>query len=497
MSKQHRSLFLPCRIALAVAALASASALLTACGGESCDVVYPNAPAGAAALLHVASCGSSGGDGSPESPYATVSAALEAAEATPGAAVLVAPGTYAENLVVRSDVTIVGSNAPDNPDDAAIILQAPQPFAVRVENGSTATLTGVRVESSVGVGVWVLEGASLTLSGSVVSGVAKDADGVGYGVLATDDGAIILQHTDVSGAAVHGVEIAEAKGIILQSTMRDNGGAGLRIERATDQVKVEGSEVLGNTQSGVAVVNSRAIILQSTLSGTRPDSQGIADGLLATGSPGVDPVAFPTEVELIESTVSDNARTGVLISGAVTRTIILQNNTISSNADTGSNRVGSGVWIQGGAGSAPESVIEGNTITENRYLGVCLRGDTHGIILQNNQISFTIKAEGVFEGELGLLEVGDGIQILAGASAQILGNEISGNGRVGLLLDEALGAETVIDDNTFSTNVDYGVALQSTADAPPTASNTFQSNMLGDVNPASSYNVLQQDLASP
>lgn len=465
---------------------------LTGCEGEACVATYPSPPADAAAVVHVAPCGGPGADGSAEHPYATLSEGLDAVRPTPGAAILVASGTYAENLVINSKVTILGPGDPGSPDDAAIILQAPDPTAVRVEGKSEVTLSGVRIPSGVGVGVWVRDGSSLTLSGSVIRDIAADAKGIGYGVLATEDSAIILQHTEVSKAAVIGVLISEARGIILQSDLHDNGGPGLRVESATDEIHVEGTQMVANVQSGMAILNSRAIILQSTMSGTLPDPDGIADGLLAAGLPGVDSVALPTEITISDSTLCQNGRSGVLASGAVTRTIILQNNTICSNSGTAP--MGAGVWLQGGAGSAPESVIEGNTLSQNRFLGMCMRGETQGIILQNNQITGTVLGT-AFSGA-DSIQLGDGIHLLDGASAQVLNNQLEGNERLGLLLDNVLGAQTVVQNNTFDSNGEYGAAVQNTQNAPSMATNTYQNNTLGDLAASPSYSVPAKDLDS-
>ncbi len=483
-------IFLPATFLLAIAPVLS----MAGCNGSTCDATYAEPPPGATDVVHVAPCGTPDGDGSAERPFDTLKAGLDAAHSAPGSTVLVAKGTYPENLNITADVTIVGPGAPDDPNNAAIILQAPQPYSIVVGSGSKATLQGLRINGSVGVGVWAREGASVTLSATVISDIAADKDGVGYGVLATDDAAIILQHTDVSHAAVAGVLISEARGIILQSNLHDNSGPGLRVEKATDQIRVEVTQCVSNTQSGVALLNSRAIILQSKLSDTVADAGGIGDGLLATGLAGVDGSAFPTEIEVHDSTITGNARTGVLASGPAARTIILQNNNDISGNGNGAP-MGAGLWLQDGAGSSADSKIEGNTFGQNRYLGVCMRGDTYGIILQNNAITGTVLGTAFSGAES--LELGDGVQLLAGASAQVIGNKITGNGRLGLVLDDADGAQTVIQGNEFLTNDEYGIAIQNTSNQPSTSDNTFSGNVLGDVAASPSYAVPTSDLASP
>lgn len=69
---------------------------------------FPAAPDNASALVYVsAACPSETADGSREHPYATIASALP--NAPDNAAILVAAGTYNDNLVLSKNITLVGA----------------------------------------------------------------------------------------------------------------------------------------------------------------------------------------------------------------------------------------------------------------------------------------------------------------------------------------------------------------------------------------------------
>jgi nitrous oxidase accessory protein NosD len=117
--------------------------------------------------------------------YPTVQAAIDAA--APGSTITVARGTYVEQVVITKDVTLVG-------DKGKSVVRSPQtltPFAVhlpdnraltaivRVGGGAHVRISGFTVAGPIPcgeevTGVQVLEGATLSLSDSRVTGVQAD-----------------------------------------------------------------------------------------------------------------------------------------------------------------------------------------------------------------------------------------------------------------------------------------------------------------------------------
>jgi parallel beta-helix repeat protein len=456
--------------------------------GACADEKYPAAPAGASDLVYVsAACPAEGADGTEDHPYATLGEAISGAKA--GATVLVAAGTYKEQLKITEDLTMLGEVTKGGMgDDASIILQSPQPFAITVGGGAHVTLQGFAVTGASGIGIWAA-GGSVNIDSSSVQGTTLDTSSgssFGYGLLASEDGAIILQDSAVTGSALGGVLFSGApmtgatangaSGSITASEISHNQGYGVRLDQASSTVTIQGNTLTANVGFGIGVFSSGAIILQNKIAGTTLDANGIGDGIISAANVGANgqPVAIPSSMQAKENVITESDRVGVLCAVGAGG-IILQDNTISGSAAKAP--FGAGIWLQQ-TGAVPGNTIVGNTLSANRFVGLGLTGDTGGIILQNNGISGTTLGS-TFVG-LGQVMIGDGINVFTGASAQITGNTVSQNGRFGLILD-AEGIATTIQSNVIEDNDEYGIILQNQPATPPaTTGNTFSGNKMGD-----------------
>jgi parallel beta-helix repeat protein len=452
---------------------AALSLLAVGCGGGdtagdsgACDASFPDPPKGATNVVYAsASCPASSADGSQDHPFATITDAVTAGGK--GATILVAKGTYGENLALTSDVTIIGAaTAGMHGGDAGIILQAPAGDAVRVSNGANVSLTGFDIEGAKSVGILAI-GGSATISASKVVGTVEDASqpGVAYGVSAATEGAIILQDSAVTGSALIGVYFVSATGTVSSSDISNNAGGGVRFD-SSEEGTLEGNTLTSNSGFGVAVFGSVGIILQDNqISGTAlapiapGSSEQMGDGLVvgqATGETG-------SSITASGNTIDGSGRVGIL-AAAGAHGIILQDNTVTSSAAT--IGFGAGIWLQEGAGADASSEISRNKVGANRFVGIGLSGDTHGIILQSNVVTNTTMGTFFAGGQQG--SIGDGLNVLAGASANITGNTVSGNARLGLILDQADGANTALSGNTVSDNAQGAIILQDQSGTAPT-----------------------------
>lgn len=493
--------------------LAVSSCLLLGCGSadEPCGP-FPNAPEGYSTSIYVdGSCASSGSaDGSMTHPYATVSQAL--AKASDGAAILLAPGVYAEDVEIKQGIALVGSSAPADASQAAATIEPKSARGFHVHTAKNVLLRGIRIAKARGAGLWV-EAAEATVEGSIVEGTAlpladeklmRNSVDAGSGIVTTDQGLIIIQHSMVSSAVGVGVSVLQSRAIIIQNEIVKNGsatatttpgqsgefGGGIRIDLGDGESRIENNHVDSNVSVGIGVFSSRAIIIQNTVENTSVDREQRGDGIVVGGT-----VDIPADVTLGDvdamaprNVITKNARAGILCGGGA-RGIIIQNNDITQNAQGAD--FGAGIWMQGGAGGGPGNTIQGNKISANRFLGLGMVGDTHAIIIQKNLIEWTEAAmTNSFDLKNTKVLVGDGLFFAAGASASVLDNDVKGNGRFGLMMDEAgASGTTSIESNRFSDHEQYAIIIQNQPNAPPTDTNTFSGNKLGNVSsvPAGTY----------
>ena len=253
--------------------------------------------------------------------------------------------------------------------------------------------------------------------------------------------------------------------------MSHNGAGGVRLDGASAPVTVEDCTLTGNTSFGIGAFSSGAIILQNQVRDTVADAQGAADGVVAAqNDDGQGNVGAASAITVKDNAISGSGRVGILC-GAGAGGIILQDNQIQGAAATAA--FGAGIWLQQGAGGVAGNVIEMNTVSGSRFVGVGLSGDTHGIILQNNTISGTT-AGTTFAG-VQEVSIGDGINAFGGATAGISGNTITGSARYGVVLD-AVGAALSLGGNTIEKSDQNAIILQNQADQPAIGANSFLGN---------------------
>lgn len=481
-------------LSLGLSGLAVAAA--PGCGGSSGSCVvdqYPEAPGGASDVVHAsANCPADSADGSAEHPYPTISAAIQKSKA--GGVILVAPGTYPENLTIDKDLSVIGpAKVGQKGDEAGIILQAPNPNAIVVKGGATANLVGFSVVSPKEVGVWA-SGGTAHVTSCKVEGAKLDGNGqYGYGFLASSDGAIILQDSAALSSAGVGILVNGATATVTSCEASNNASGGLRVDQGKAMITVDDTTFTGNTYFGIGLFGGTAKLTNNTISNTKPDATyGIADGIEVSGA--LDDqgnVLAPASVEASGNTITGVGRVGAIAAKGAGG-IILQNNGISGSGQTS---FGAGIWLQEGAGDASSKILD-NHLTGNKFAGLGLTGDTHGIILQNNEVSGTVLAT-YFEGTASK-SIGDGISLFDGASAKLTGNVIGKNGRAGIIFDSAAGTATTLDNNQITDNDQYGIILQNQPDMPAFGMSTVSGNKLGAQAPAGMmFDVNKDAFATP
>ena len=199
----------------------------------------------------------------------------------------------------------------------SVIVQDAANVGVRVRVGD-ARLTSCTVQRSGGVGISVVRGGSVVLSGGSL--VIDSANG---GITATRGALVQLNGSTVARSGTEGILLAEgSQGTISGSTITANGAVGLHVGK-----------------------NSSANVFRTTISGNGTGSGAQGDGVMLYG--GAQAVIEG------ESVVSDNRDDGIDVAGAAS--LYSYDSRISGNGDNGilgymgANLVLGGLVVEGNA----------------------------------------------------------------------------------------------------------------------------------------------------
>lgn len=459
-----------------------AAAALAGCGegeGEvTCDEVsFPAAPGDSDEILYVAApCDAATADGSVDRPYAHIADAIE--HAKPGATILIAKDTfYGESLYIDKPLRLLGA-APGIIAESATVTLKPRVGAgvVLAPDVKDVVVRGLVIEGPKAVGVWVPSGASARLEGVMVLDTEPDGDGNGgYAILASDGGHIELADTTVRSAASVGIYLAGGTGVLDYTEVTGvPGHGGIRVEDAPGSVILRNTIVDGCTEVGILVSNSTATITTAVVLHTIVGEAGSADGIVVRRRKNAaGEHAATAEAIITSSIVNDNARVGVLFSEGATGE--LSDSTISSNGQ--STGWGAGVWVQSGAGGEPGVLLAGNTIQQNRFIGIGVTSGASAHVVDNHQINSTQAASVLVNDQS--VDIGIGLGIFNGARGVVQGNVIGMNGQNGVLMDDP-AVDTLLESNEIHTNSQFGLVIQNaTAGIPPFADNDFHDNFFG------------------
>jgi len=215
---------------------------------------------------------------------------------------IVAPNQQGDLLTVSADrvtlenLTLTGGLTGLSQDHAPtfvarnVIVQDTSAVGVRVRFGD-ARLIGCTVQRSGGVGIDVLRGASVVLSGG-----SQVLDSAGAGVNATRNGLVSLNN----------------------STVMRNGAQGIVLSQGSQGSITNGSTIAENAGNGIDVLMSQANV---TGNNTIRDNGGF--GIGGHGSP----------ITIDENTITGNRGDGVM--GYIGTTLVLHGNVISGNSKSG------------------------------------------------------------------------------------------------------------------------------------------------------------------
>jgi hypothetical protein len=332
----------------------------------------------------------------------TIGAALSVA--APGAVVAVAPGTYAESLVVRRDVTIVGKCARD------VIVSA-----------ADTTTPGVDVEESV-----------LTISGITLTGHL-------HGASIGSRSRVHLQDVLVDGA--HEVGIAadgegttvDLQGVVVRGTNASAGGVlGRGIDIGAVTLTMTSSSIESSADAGLF---------------TRGGAISISDSVIVgSGGRGVH-LAFGATLDALHVAIVEGTEIGVYAVNALTRAH-LEESTIERTRAGGGDLFGRGIMVASGATLA----LRSSAVRASQLTGV-LVSDGNATIDQS-------VVEGVEPDPNG--DGGSALVALSKATVSASGTAFVGASGIGVLADASdvrLLGSAIIDTRAFGALASAGARL--------------------------------------
>jgi hypothetical protein len=189
-------------------------------------------------------------DGSSSHPFRTISQAIDKA-GDDSAEIVVASGTYKENITLPKGVTLTGAGSgkttlkAKDDDDAVVVMK------------HRTRLRGVTVKEGK-VGVFVKEDSRAEITDSVIEDNRRE------GVIVKkaprdNDRKMSIVDTEVSGNGRTGVFSERRKIVFVDSKIRDNKGDGVSLEAGTEAY-FEDNSIRENGGSGLSLVLDRSSI---------------------------------------------------------------------------------------------------------------------------------------------------------------------------------------------------------------------------------------------
>jgi parallel beta-helix repeat protein len=376
-------------IAPALAAGLLAAGAATAHGAPaSTRYVSPSGQSGAGDT----SCGTAG--------YSSISAAVAASGN--GGTVVVCPGTYRAEIVIRKPLTLIGR-------PGAVINAAGQPrlnvggvlpgsIGIGVVATSDVRISGFKVENagfdailvaasshvSVSGNVLVHNGdVGVNLNGSTLSQVTRNTAeyNTGGGFLVADDNGRTSHNLVAYNVASHnpggcGVIVAGHRkagvidNVIAHNVLTDNGtqahSSGAGVVLATE---VPGETVAGNTVAGNIIYGNglAGVTIHAHLPGQNLNGNKITGNTIGVNDTLGDPIGLSTSPSSTRNVaVPDTKTTGILVGTASTISVQISDNSIAGDYY--------GVFLEGAAKAVLHASLHGNsyhhvTIPVNRVAG--------------------------------------------------------------------------------------------------------------------------------
>ena len=405
--------------------------------------------------IHVnACCPIDDPDGSLEKPYATINAALDAAQ--PGDTVAVAAGTY-DPVEISKRVSLLGAGA----DRCALVPSSGDAAAMEITGVQQVAVSGLMLSGSVdalaspcsppacmdrqaltipaGVGLVVSGADDVSISNVVVREFEHVGDWTGIGILVTESTGVSLQDIVVSANAKAGIVYSGSTGEITGAWLHHNGSgaAAAAIAIVDDSAVMVGSaaiplESAGSFAAGGCLVEDNdaigVFVRESSISFYGSKVRGNLHGGAAFDTAAPDNAASVIRNNFFE----DNASFGISL---VNHTADVISNRFAGTTDCDGDCVGHCVNVAGDDPTDwPQIAIEDNLISDCAGAGIILDGQVIATV-DGNFIDNALRWGGIWvQGGVDVVSLTSntivaaalvGIAVTTDSRAQIINNTVN------------------------------------------------------------------------
>lgn len=409
--------------------------------------------------------GAKGGNGSQESPFGDLPAAVTATAADSGACIALAAGEYspvqlpasvsllgkgsAKSKVIANTSTAIGVNGGENALIRGVLLTGTAPGIV-VENAENLRIESTAVDNTLGLGIDIRNSVGIRIRQVQVTGVkpATDASGdVGVGIRQRGAGSVSVENSLVENCMGSGLISYEGDLSVSRSVFRSNDGYGIAAACSPDgcvpprpSVTIEGSLVENHVGVGILLWRVIASVLDNKVTDTNSLTESIH-----TISRSVEVVEVE-DLQFIGNTLSGGADMGLFLHAT---SGVLSQNAVAMHG-------GRGIWMQSFRPEVPDMVeIHDNHVSDNKQVGVGVLGN-YDVRMNGGSVIGTVTDSVFTEG--GTVVQGDAVQLLMGSVAVIESMTFQSNERISILADavEFLSVK----NNEFIDEIETPIAVQ-------------------------------------
>lgn len=250
-----------------------------------------------------------------ERSYLTIQEAINAPETSDGHTILVAAGTYVENVVVNKSISLVGENrdttivdgdrignvihiTADNVNITGLTMQNSGPgCGLYIDHSSRNNISHNLVTNN-DVGIHLRYSSNSIITCNIVS------HNKNHGILVDHSDSNVLIHNNVSNSA-EGIGIVSDSCIVVDNTVLSNDVYGIWISFSTNNTV--SSNVASNNGIGIWVRRSR--------------NNTFAGNTISNNDYGIDLVDYSDKNTLTNNTVSNNTLYGIYIDNSIDNVI--------------------------------------------------------------------------------------------------------------------------------------------------------------------------------